>query len=454
MNRILIVDDERSIRLALRGLLRKAGYEVHEAADGAEAIAAIESTRFDLVLTDLALGDVDGMAVLSASKTARPEVPVVMITAHGNEKVAVSAMKAGADDYVPKPFDNDELRMVIARALARTELERQHRLLIERLEREYGFGTLIGSGPAMRKVFDTIGRVAETDLGVLIRGESGTGKELVAQALHQRSARSERPFVAVNCAAISKELVESELFGHEKGAFTGANAQRKGRFEAADGGTIFLDEIGDMPLSTQAKVLRVLQEHRVTRVGGTDAFDVDVRVIAATHRDLEAEVSAGGYREDLYYRLRVVELRLPPLRDRLEDVPALSERFLTKIAERTGRPKRHLGDAALAALCAHGWPGNVRELEHAIQRAAVLSPSERIEAGDLDLMRTSDTTSFAPRPDETFAQAKRRVVQAFEQTYLRAALDAHSGNISRAAETLGMARQTLQQKLRDLGMRP
>ncbi len=310
--RVLLVEDERAIQIALSGLLRKEGYDVLVASSGDEAIVKLEQEPFDLVLTDLALGKGrNGMDVLAASKRVRTETPVVMITAHGNEKIAVDAMKAGAEDYVPKPFDNDEIRLVVRRALDRTRLEREHRLLLERIEREYGFGSLIGSGPAMRKVFETIQKVAETDLTVLIRGESGTGKELVAQALHHRSQRRDRPFVAVNCAAISRELVESELFGHEKGAFTGADARRIGRFEAADGGTIFLDEIGDMPLETQAKVLRVLQERMLERVGGNTPIAIDVRVVAATHRDLENEVEEGRFREDLYYRLRVVRDRSP-----------------------------------------------------------------------------------------------------------------------------------------------
>ena len=268
--RILLVEDEKAIQLALSGLLRRQGFEVEVAGSGDEALARLADTGFDLVLTDLALGrGPSGMDVLRAAKERRPETVVVMITAHGSEKIAVEAMKAGAEDYVPKPFDNDEIRLVVQRALERTRREREHRMLLEQVQREYGFGNLFGSGPAMRRVFDTLQRVAETDLTVLVRGESGTGKELVAQALHARSPRRGRPFVAVNCAAINRELVESELFGHEKGAFTGADARRQGRFEVADGGTIFLDEIGDMPVETQAKVLRVLQERSFERVGGT-----------------------------------------------------------------------------------------------------------------------------------------------------------------------------------------
>ena len=298
--RILVVEDENAIRLALKGLLRREGYDVELATTGEEAIAALRAGVFDLVLTDLALGrGASGMDVLHAAKELRFETAVVMITAHGSEKIAVEAMKAGAEDYVPKPFDNDELRVIVRRALERHRLQRENQLLLEQIEREYGFANLIGSGPAMRRVFETIRKVAETDLSVLIRGESGTGKELVAKAIHNTSNRKRKPFVAVNCAAISRELVESELFGHEKGAFTGADSRRIGRFEAADGGTIFLDEIGDMAAETQAKVLRVLEERRLERVGSTHSVEVDVRVVSATHRDLEQDVARGRFREDL-----------------------------------------------------------------------------------------------------------------------------------------------------------
>ena len=282
--RSLVVEDEKAIQLALSGLLRRQGYEVEVAGSGDDAIRHLNDTAYDLVLTDLALGrGATGMDVLRVAKERRPETLVVMITAYGSEAIAVEAMKAGAEDYVPKPFDNDEIRLVVTRALDRTRLERENRLLIEQIQRQYGFGNLIGSGKPMQKVFETIQKVAETDLTVLIRGESGTGKELVAQALHNRSSRKGRPFVAVNCAAISRELVESELFGHEKGAFTGADARRAGRFEVANGGTIFLDEIGDMAPETQAKVLRVLQERYFDRVAGTKTIEVDVRIVAATH---------------------------------------------------------------------------------------------------------------------------------------------------------------------------
>ena len=449
--RILVAEDEPAIQLALSGLLRRQGYEVEQAHTGDEALQKIKEGTFDLVLTDLALGaGANGMDVLRASKEAHPETPVVMITAHGSEKVAVTAMKSGAEDYVPKPFDNDEMRLVVTRALDRTRLAREHRLLLDRVKREYGFESLIGAGPAMRRIFEQIQKVAETDLSVLVRGESGSGKELVAQALHQRSPRAERPFVAVNCAAISRDLVESELFGHEKGAFTGANARRIGRFEAADGGTIFLDEIGDMPKETQAKVLRVLEERSFERVGGNKSIRVDVRVVAATHRDLEAEVARGAYRQDLYYRLKVVELVVPPLRDRLEDLPALVDRFLDRLAARLGREKRHLSADAMARLATHAWPGNVRELRHAIEQAAVLASGSEIEEDDLPLMGTA---SAAKRASGSFSAEKRKAVEAFERTFLSDALKQHGGNISQTAEAIGMVRQSLQQKLKELGMR-
>ncbi|MBI5516940.1 MAG: sigma-54-dependent Fis family transcriptional regulator [Deltaproteobacteria bacterium] len=451
--RVLVVEDERAIQLALGGLLKREGHDVEPCLTGDEGLQRARAGGYDLVLVDLSLGaGPDGMDVLRASREAHPDTPVVMLTAHGSEKVAVQAMKAGAEDYLPKPFDNDELRLVVARCLARTRLVREHGLLQERVAREQGLGALVGRGAAMNRVFEQLLRVAETDLTVLVRGESGTGKELVAQALHQRSARARRPFVAVNCAAIQRELVESELFGHEKGSFTGASARRVGRFEAADGGTLFLDEVGDMPLETQAKVLRALQERAIERVGGSRTLPVDVRVVAATHKDLEAEVSRGRFRQDLYYRLRVVVLQLPPLRQRLEDLPALAERFLGALAERLGRPRKALSEAALARLAAHPFPGNVRELRNALERAAVLCPSPVLGPEDLDL---GDGPLSAPGgPLEPFMEARKKAQEAFDRAYLLRALRAHEGNITRTAEAIGVFRQTLQQRLRELAIAP
>jgi len=454
--RILIVEDERAIQLALSGLLRREGYEVDVAGSGDEALAKLAAAPCDLVLTDLALGrGASGMDVLKDAKRLRPETVVVMITAHGSEKIAVEAMKNGAEDYVPKPFDNDEIRLVVQRALERTRLQRENRLLLEQVQKQYGFENLIGTGAAMQRVFATLQKVAETDLTVLVRGESGTGKELVAQALHNLSPRRQRPFVAVNCAAISRELVESELFGHEKGAFTGADARRQGRFEAADGGSILLDEIGDMPAETQAKVLRVLQERSFERVGGSRPIDVDVRVIAATHRNLEEEVRKQRFREDLYYRLKVVTIELPPLRERSEDIPALAQRFLERVTARLGLEKRQFGDAALARLVRHRWPGNVRELANVIEQAAVLAPGAVIEEADLQLGGAGEAPSGAPAElaGLSFGDAKKRAVDRFERGYLLEALRKSGGNISRAAEAVGMVRQSLQQKIRELGLR-
>jgi two-component system response regulator AtoC len=458
---ILIVEDERAIQVALGALLRKDGYVVDVVSSGTEALSRLAAEHYDLVITDLALGQgPSGMDVLQAAKAARAQTPVVLITAHGSEKVAVAAIKAGAEDYVAKPFDNDEIRMVVRRALEHTQLAREHRLLLERLERELGQGSIIGSGPGMQKVFETIHKVADTDLTVLVRGESGTGKELVAQALHQRGARKDRALVAVNCAAISRELVESELFGHEKGAFTGASARRIGRFEAAHGGSIFLDEIGDMPLETQAKVLRVLQERRFERVGGSHTVEVDVRVIAATHRDLEAEVKRGGFRNDLYYRLQGVEIRLPPLRERRADLPLLTQHFLLRLSERLGREQKTMASPALAALARYDWPGNVRELRNVVEQAAVLASGPVIEPGDLPALGASSSMGQAvvSAPDAftsglSFMDAKRKFVEDFERRFLLAALREHGGNVSRAAAAIGMVRQSLQQKIRELGLR-
>ncbi len=454
--RILVVEDEKAIQLALKGLLGREGYDVDIEEDGDAAIASLADNAYDLVLTDLSLGrGPSGMDVLKTAKEGRPETAVVMITAHGSETIAVEAMKAGADDYVPKPFDNDEIRLTVKRALERHRLERENRLLLEQIQRSYGFEKLIGSGAAMRGVFETIQKVAETDLTVLVHGESGTGKELVAQAIHNKSNRRHKPFVAVNCAAINRELVESELFGHEKGAFTGADGRRVGRFEAADGGTIFLDEIGDMAPETQAKVLRVLQERTLERVGGSKPVQVDVRVVAATHRDLTQLVADGKFREDLYYRLKVVEVDLPALRQRTEDIPALCQRFLDEVAERLDRPVKSLSAGALSRLTRHAWPGNVRELRNVIEQAAVLSSGDSIEEADLNL---ADVPAPADEPagpstELSFGDAKRQTVENFERAYLLRALRENDGNVSRTAQAIGMVRQSLQQKIRELDLR-
>lgn len=375
-----------------------------------------------------------------------------MMTAYGSEKVAVEAMKAGAHDYIVKPFDNDEVKILVRQALEQTALRREVRQLRERLDTAFRFESILGTSPAMQRVFDVVKKVAPTDLTVLITGESGTGKELIANALHQNSPRKNGPFIKVNCAAMARELVESELFGHEKGAFTGASAAREGKFEAADGGTLFLDEIGDMPLETQAKVLRVLQEQEFERVGGNRTIKVEVRVIAATNGNLQQMAQEGKFREDLFYRLNVVPIALPPLRERQEDIPLLAAHFLQKAGARYGGESRALSPSAHRVLLEAPWPGNVRELKNVIDAAAVLTSGTEIDAADLRLSQQAPSVAAIP-PTLTFKEAKQHVVDAFERDFVTRALRRHHHNITKAAEEMGMHRQQLQQKIRELGLR-
>jgi DNA-binding NtrC family response regulator len=454
--RILIVDDEKAILVALRGLFTKEGYEVDTAASGEEAVKKIEAGRFHVVVTDLSMEGISGMQVLERGRAFDPDLAVVMITAHGSEKAAVQAMKLGATDYLPKPFDNDELRVVVRKAMEGALLKRDHRRLLEQVQGAYGFEQIVGATPVMRKLFETIDRIADTDVTVLVRGESGTGKELVANALHYRGPRRSKPLVKMNCAALSRELVESELFGHEKGAFTGAVARREGKFEAAHGGTLFLDEVGDMPLETQAKLLRAIQEKELERVGGNQPIKVDVRLIAATNQDLEAAVKAGRFREDLYYRLRVVELVIPPLAERREDIPLLVDRFVKDAAGRFGRPVKALSAEALRACVAHRWKGNVRELRSAIEQALLLAPGPEITPADLfGDGEAPAVVGAAPSNGGgglSFREAKDQAIAAFERDFILGALRRHGGNITKAAEEVGMYRQNLQQKMRELGI--
>jgi DNA-binding NtrC family response regulator len=453
--RILVVDDERAMQLALRGLLSKEGYSVDTASSGEEAVRKIEGGDFHLVITDLSMSGMDGLGVLARARAFDPDLAVVMITAYGSEKIAVEAMKTGAADYIPKPFDNDEMRVLVCKVMENTVLRREHRRLLAQVQDSYSFDQILGKSPAMQRVFETVRRVADTDVTVLIRGDSGTGKELVANALHYHSPRRTKPLVKVNCAAFSRELVESELFGHEKGAFTGAIAQREGKFEAADGGTLFLDEVGDMPLETQAKLLRAIQEKEVERVGGNTPIKVDVRLIAATNHDLEALVRQGRFREDLYYRLKVVELVIPPLAERREDIPLLIQRFLTDAAQRFNRPVKPLADDALRACMTHPWKGNVRELKSVVEQALLLAVGDEITAADLlggvGPARPTDGRATASLP-ANFKDAKQQIVEEFERGFLTSALARHGGNITKAAEEIGMYRQNLQQKMRELGI--
>jgi len=376
MSRLLIVEDEAVIRQALQRLLVRHGYEVAEAGAVNEALEAHDLASFDLVIADLRLPGVPGTDIIAR---AAP-VPVLIMTSYGSVKSAVEAMKLGAADYITKPFDHDEMLLCVSRILEQRQLLRRAQTLQAELDRNYPVGGIIGDCGAMREVFERIRKVAPTDSTVLIRGESGTGKELVARALHENSPRKDAPVVAVNCAAIPDALIESELFGHEKGAFTGAIAEHRGLLETADGGTLFLDEIGELPAAAQARLLRVLQEGEIRRVGSARARKVNVRLIAATHRDLEGRVAEGLFRSDLYFRLHVIEIQLPPLRDRGDDIAILAEFLLAKICRRLNRARVWLTPPALAAMKAYRWPGNVRELENAIERAVILCEDGQITA--------------------------------------------------------------------------
>jgi DNA-binding NtrC family response regulator len=452
---ILVVDDERTICIAIQRLLGGRGYEVDTASSGEEAVEKLDRKPYHVVITDLNLKKLSGMDLLRWVKQHAPETAVIMITAYGSEKIAVEAMKLGAADYVPKPFDNDELELLVERVLEGMALRRDLRRFQEQAADTYRFENLIGQSAGMQRVFDVIRKVADTDLTVLIRGPSGTGKELVANAIHYNSPRRAKPLIKVNCAAVSRELVESELFGHEKGAFTGAASAREGKFEIADGGTLLLDEIGDMSVETQAKILRVLQEREVERVGGNRTIKVDVRILAATNQDLEAKVKDGSFREDLYYRLNVVSIALPALRERPEDLPPLIEHFLAATAARLKRAPRPIAPEAYRTLLAHEWKGNVRELQHAIEQAVALASGAEIQLGDFPTLAAApaaDTVRPATSGPASFKEAKQQIVERFERQFIVEALERHQGNISKAAEEMGMYRQHLQVKLAEYGI--
>ncbi|MCY3765917.1 MAG: sigma-54 dependent transcriptional regulator [Gemmatimonadetes bacterium] len=459
-HKILVVDDEPAARLGLRRVLAALSCEVVEAEDGTAALEEIARGGPDLVICDIQMPGVDGLTLVKRLAEQGNPPPVIMMTAYGSERIAVDAMKAGAYDYVSKPYDVDELRCLVQNVLETVRLRRENETLRDEIRRHSGFGSLIGRSLAMDRVCDMIGKVAGTDAAVLINGESGTGKELVARAIHEQGGRKDRPFVAVNAAALPTELIESELFGHEKGAFTGAASRRQGKFELADGGTLFLDEIGDMHLETQAKLLRVLQEQRFERLGGSETVAVDVRMISATNRDLPDEISGGRFREDLYYRLKVVDIFLPPLRDRREDIPLLVRHYLDSCNRTHGKAVTEVPVDTMKNLAAYAWPGNIRELMHAVERAVIFAEGS-VLSGDLlpDEVRAGGAESAAGgatgwREGVFFQEAKQESVQAFEAAFIRSALEHHKGNMSRAAPAIGMKRQALQQKVRELGIDP
>ncbi len=446
---ILVVDDDPVDIKALQLLLENLGYAVETARSGREALARLAESEPDLVVADVRMPGMSGLEVVTEAARLRPGIPVVLITGHADVRAAVQAMQRGAFDYIIKPPDVSEFRMVLERALEHSRLRRENAFLRAELAAGGLHGDrLIGRSPAMQALGELIERVSRTDTTVLITGETGTGKELVAQTIHFKSARHARPLVALNCAAINPNLIESELFGHEKGAFTGAVAPRRGRFECADGGTLLLDEIADTTPELQAKLLRVLQERTLERLGGNQPVPVDVRVLAATNRNLRQAVADGSFREDLFYRLSVIELRLPPLRERREDIPLLAMCFLDRYAARYNSPARALSPAALSDLAARDWPGNVRELQHAVERAVVLVDRPVLEPGDFPL----PVSAGGPPTDAAVGDTLQEALDAATRAHALRILDATGWRKQQAADHLGIDRATLYRLIRKFSL--
>ena len=450
MPTILIVDDEPSIRRTVREILEYEEYAVEEAEDGAAAIETIRSMSLDLVLLDIKMPEVDGMDVLKTVADEAPETPVVMISGHGTIEAAVEATKLGAFDFIEKPPDLNRLLVTVRNALDRGQLETQNRRMRQAIseQRTGSLTPIIGESPAITDIKETIERVAPTEARVLITGENGTGKELVAKWMHHRSSRAGGPMVEVNCAAIPSELIESELFGHEKGAFTGATQQRIGKFEQAHEGTLFLDEIGDMSLSAQAKVLRVLQENRIQRVGGDRPIEVDVRVVAATNKDLLDEIEDGTFREDLYHRIGVILINVPPLRERRADVPRITKHIAEEVTTLNALPNREFTDDALDHLKRYDWRGNVRELRNVIERVLILADGDRVEKSDVERFVTPGAEANASSPEGLLQHGDwSEARDAFEKRYLEYKLNEHDWNVTQTAEAINIQRSHLYNKL-------
>lgn len=449
---ILLVEDKESLRQVLRLTLENAGYSVIEAPDARTAINRLPQEPIRLVLTDLRLPQGSGLEVLRAAQALNPELPVILMTAYGSIDEAVQAMKEGAQDFLQKPVDSNHLLLLVERALERARLRTENILLKEEYARRFGFPRIIGESESLKTAVAETQRVAQTEATVFLLGESGTGKELFARAVHHLSPRRDKPFVAVNCAAIPETLIENELFGHERGAFTGASDRRIGKFELASGGTVFLDEIGEMPLSVQGKLLRAIEEKMVDRIGGRAPVPVDVRIVAATNRDLQTAIEQGGFRRDLYFRLAVFPITIPPLNQRGEDVLHLANYFAAKYGkELRGRPAT-LSAEAQELLLAHTWPGNVRELKNVIERACILADTLELQARDLGLQRTASRELSAI--DElnlsgTLSEANARAVELIERRMIGRALSEHDGNKTRAADALGVSYKTLLNKIKD-----
>lgn len=447
--RILVVDDEESHRIMLRAVLQEEGYQVAEVADGPDAIRAVEQEPFDLILLDIRMTTMDGIETLTEIRKVSPFVPVLMMTAYASVKTAVEALKAGAFEYLTKPLDIEELKILIEKALEHYHLREENLALRERLGDRFDFSKIIGKSEKMKELFDLLAQVAPTDATVLILGESGTGKELVTNAIHHNSPRATQPFIKVACAALPETLLESELFGHEKGAFTGAIARKEGRFQLAHRGAIFLDEVGEMSAATQAKILRVLQEKEFEPLGSARTVKVDVRVIAATNKDLDKEIREGRFREDLFYRLNVVPVSLPPLRERKEDILALASHFLSIYREKNKKELREISGKALDLLVRYDWPGNIRELENCIERAVVIARGEIIAPADLP----PQIQALSSEKEDSEVRFPSGIsLQEVEKALILRTLEDTGGNRSRAAEILGINRRTLQMKLKEYGM--
>ncbi|MBS0205207.1 MAG: sigma-54-dependent Fis family transcriptional regulator [Planctomycetes bacterium] len=453
---ILIVDDEAPARFALRRALTQSNYRILEAADGQTALQVIRSEHPDLVFLDLQMPGLGGLEVLRQWGSQIPSVEIIVLTASDNVAAAVECIRLGASDFVTKPYEVEQVRAIARRVAQRLMLQQQVADLQGQLELQQACGSLIGVSRPMRRLYEQMKKAARSSSDLLIRGETGTGKELIAREMHRLSDRAGGPFVAVNTAAIPESLTESELFGHVRGAFTGADSNRTGVFEQADGGTLFLDEIGDMPLAAQTKMLRVLQERVIQPVGAPRTLPVNVRIISATHQDLESAMADGGFRADLFYRLKGVELHVPPLRSRREDILVLAHHFLERCAMDTGTQRPELTSDSVDVLLTHSWPGNVRELEQSIQRATTMCDGNCIRPADLGLSHnalTHDENPFSQYIGLPLTEARNLVVEALERSLITSALDRAAGNISEAARQLGMHRQSLQQKLAQLGIR-
>jgi two-component system, NtrC family, response regulator PilR len=452
---ILIVDDERSMREFLAIHLRRAGHRVEVAPGGSEALATIKSREFDLVITDLRMPDIDGMVVLEQAKQQHADTQVIVVTAFATTETAIAAMKAGAYDYLTKPFKIDEVSLVVERALERRLLARDNLTLRDEIKGRYKLDRLLGKSPAMQRVFDTLRKTGPGRASVLLIGESGTGKELAARALHELSQRAEGPFVGVNCGAIPETLLESELFGHVKGSFTGAHVDKQGLFEAAHCGTLLLDEVAELPVAMQVKLLRVLQERKVKPVGGVVEREIDVRIVAATNRDLETEVEKGTFRQDLFYRLDVIRIRLPPLRERREDLPLLVEHFLRKFSAEHGRKVGSVAPEVMQALMSYHFPGNVRELENLIERGVILSTGDILALDAFPnlghLSSPTPSLGTAPFVPETGLDLER-VVEDFERSIIISALERTGGNRTEAARLLNVSFRSLRYRLSKLGI--